>query len=370
MLVVLSASPETENQASIYRPSAGYLTAIRGQTPGYDEIPDSGGALNASPPQTYVAPPTGGMLNPFQPAPLVQNPFLGQPGLPGTSFGQPLGQFAFGANGPQPYRFGWTVRQDVGWIPKTSAEGNLGDFGVTEFDTELEYTTAVTYGWIFSFTQQYNLRLWDGPLSTAASTGLPGNVHRFGWDFELATPGNVPWSLQLAFNPSYVTDFAESPSTSDAWNWDGRGVVFYRVSPSWMLAMGAGYWDRVNDRVIPYAGAVWTPDDRWEWRLLFPKSRVSYFLGTPCGVATWLYASGEYHVEAYEVDVDAGIPPGTKDKVELRDWRILLGVRQGNGWVTHFLEAGWIFGRKVDYLKVNNFYSISSGFILRGGVQF
>ena len=87
LFVVLSAPPETDNWAETERASVdgqppGFLAAIRGQSPGYDEIPDSGGTLNASPPPTYAVPPTGGLLNPFQPAPLAQDPFLGQPGLP------------------------------------------------------------------------------------------------------------------------------------------------------------------------------------------------------------------------------------------------------------------------------------------------
>ena len=84
----------------------------------------------------------------------------------------------------------------------------------------------------------------------------------------------------------------------------------------------------------------------------------------------WLYVSGEYHVEAYEIEVERRPAAIAQDKIELEDWRVVLGLRSSCGRYTSFLEAGWIFGRKVDYLKVNNFYSISSGFILRGGVQF
>ena len=374
LLAVLSAPPQIDDSVTVYKPAAGFESVIRGQTPGYDEIPNTSTTVQGAAPQTYVVqpnnptyvvPPNSGAVNPFQPAPLGQDPFLTQPG-----FGMPApSYFAFGANGPQPYRFGWTTRQDVSFIPKEPTQGNLGNFGVTEFDTELEYTTPLPTGWIFSFTQQYNLRLWDGPLSrTPAAIGLPGNAHRFGWDLELATPANQPWSLQLAFNPSINSDF-DRHLTSDAWNWDGRGIAFYRATPHWMIALGAGFWDRVNDKVIPYAGAVWTPDDRWEWRLVFPQPRVSYFIGAPYGVPTWIYVSGEYHIEAYEIDVDRRPAAIAQDKIELEDWRIVFGIRNAAGRYSSFLETGWIFGRKVDFLATPGF-SVSSGFILRGGVQF
>lgn len=379
LLTALVAQPQLDEPISVYKPSADFQMVVRGQTPIYEEATPSGpGVPGTVVGPTYVVPPNGGpapfpynggTVSPFQPAPLMQDPFIGPPAFGAPYAGMGPSHFAFGANGPQPYQFGWTVRQDAGLIPNEPTEGNLGRFGVTEFDTELEYTSALPTGAIFSFTQQYNLRLWEGPTSdTPAAIGLPGNVHRFGWDFELSTPANLPWSLQLGFNPSINTDF-DSSLTSDAWNWDGRGIAFYRASPHWMLALGLGYWDRVNDKIIPYAGAVWTPDDRWEWRLVFPKPRVSYYLGCPFGVPAWLYVSGEYHIEAYQVDVDRVPPAMSQDKIELEDWRVVLGVRNAVGRYSSFLEGGWIFGRKVDFLRTPGF-NVSSGFILRGGVQF
>jgi hypothetical protein len=404
LVVALSAPPQAAESFSVYKPVADFQAVVRGQTPGYNNFPGGGppiqsnpaptyvvppgsypaptpeiygapvpggygapapGGYGAPPPGGYVLPPSGG-YSPYQPAPLTGDPFLGSPGYGYSPYSN---HFAFGANGPQPYRFGWTVRQEAGFIPKVSTEGNLGNFGVTEFDTELEYTTALPPGWIFSFTQQYNLRLWEGPHSkTPAAIGLPGNVHRFGWDFELSTPANAPFSVQLAFNPSINSDF-QRHLTSDAWNWDGRGIAFFRASPHWMIALGAGFWDRVNDRVIPYAGAIWTPDPYWEWRLVFPEPRVSYLLSNAYGMKTWIYVAGEYHVEAYEIVVDRVAPGGRQDKIELEDWRVLLGIRNDCCRFTSFVETGWVFGRHVDFLRTPGF-DVTTGFIVRGGVQF
>ena len=51
-----------------------------------------------------------------------------------------------------------------------------------------------------------------------------------------------------------------------------RAVAFYRTSPQWTWVGGVVYWDRVNDRVLPYAGAIWIPNDHTELRLLFPEA--------------------------------------------------------------------------------------------------
>lgn len=373
LLAAVAAPPQIDNWTTVYKPSVDFSAAIRGQTPGFDDEANSGGPPAAGwLPTTFMAQPNGEAVNPFQAAPLTQDPFLGSPGLAAPTRPYPGGS-AFGripsGCGPQPYRWGWTARHVFGYIPKVETQGNLGNFGVGEIDYELQYTTALPYAWVFSFTQQYNLRLWDGPHSkTPASIGLPGNVHRFGWDFEFSTPANNPWSIQLALNPSINSDF-DRQTSSNAWNLDGRAIVFYRVSPYWMVAVGAAYWDRVNDRVIPNAGAIWTPDDRWEWRLVFPQPRVSYFLGNPWGLATWVYVSGEYHVEAYEVEVASFVPGPAKDKIELEDWRLLFGVRNSNNCVSSFLEAGFVFGRDVEFLRTPGF-GVSTSLLLRGGVEY
>jgi hypothetical protein len=220
---------------------------------------------------------------------------------------------------------------------------------------------------IFSFTQEFNMRWWDGPSTPpGGTTALPGEVYRIGWDFEINTPQQNPWSVQLAFNPSINSDF-ESGLSSDAWNLDARGIFFYRTSQYWMWALGAGFWDRVDDRVIPYAGFVWSPDNRWEWRIIFPKPQISYFLGNIMGMQKWLYVRGEYNVEAYEIELQT---TGAQEQVEVQDWRVLLGFRDEAPQFTGFLEAGWVFGRDVEYAHGTPGFDPSSGFIVRAGLQY
>lgn len=331
----------------------------------YEELPTPNSGQTAPP--TYAAPQGGGFVWPFSSGPPNYDPFLGQPGN-GTPYGGSPGVYSYGANGPQPYRFGWSQRYNVGVLPNEHTERGLGDFGIFEFDAEWQYTQPWVLGLIKSVRQEFNLRTWDGPTGSPSvpTVALPGQVFRFGWDVELATPANGPWAFQVAFNPSLNTDFEQGLS-SDAWNFDGRGMVFLRTSPQWMYVFGAGFWDRVHDRVIPYAGVVWTPDDRWEWRILFPRSRVSYFLGSPWGFSTWLYARGEYHVEAYEIQLET---TGAREKFELSDWRILFGARADNGWASLFYELGVVFGRHTEFLHDTPSFDIGTGFITRAGLQF
>ncbi len=362
LMSLFSADLPAEETVSVYKPSTEFVDAIRGQSPDAVVVPAdpmTNQAMNYQPP-----PPA------YSGQPMTFDPFMGPPaGNPYMQHGTPnAGMFAFGANGPQPYRYGWTTRIDAGILPKEQVKGPMGQFGVTETDVELEFTAPTSMGGIFSLTPQFGYRGWSGPDN--GGTGLPGSVYRFGLDMELATPENCgcgPWSFQLGFNPSINSDF-EDNTTSDAYNWDGRGILFFRQSPHFLWAFGAGFWDRVNDRVIPYAGVVWTPNDRWEWRLVFPEPRISYFLGSYGGLAQWMYVRAEYHVEAYEITEQS---TGVKDKIELEDWRAMLGYRWDNGFVNGYIEGGWVFGRNVGFLTNSQLgFDVSSGFIGRIGIRF
>jgi len=361
---------------------------VRGQTPTYDDNPYYGSPGGVPGGETYAQPGLGvegfqgapygdpygapagpGMPGaaPFQMSPYGSDPFLGQPG------GDVCGDGCYGVFGPQPFHYGWQSFYDVGWLPKESTGGVPGKFEVLEFNMAWRYTTPTPSGMIFAWTPQGNIRLWSGPtgepppaaMMPPIGVALPGQVYRIASDFELTIPAG-PWSAQLGFTPAVVSDFEDNLS-SDGYSFDGRGVLFYRASPAWMFAFGAAYWDRVKDRVIPYAGVVWTPNDRWEFRLLFPKSRISWFLGSYNGVAWWFYGSGEFNVEAYEVKIEN---TGVKDRIEVSDWRLLLGIRTESAGISTFIEGGWVIDRHAHFKGPTTDFGIDDGWLLRAGLRF
>ncbi len=329
---------------------------IRGQNatttvvPPYDEKPATG-----------IAPSTPYLM---APQPLSPQPMM-TPSFPMTDpwANQGGGPTQFGAVGPQPFRYGWQLKFDVGNVfnsdVETPAGAPLGDLSIFEFNGELRYTAPLPNHWIWSFAPQASYRGLSGPLSP----DLPSNLYRAGIDVGLTTPTVGPYTVELGFTPSVGSDFDRSPG-SNALMWDGRGALFLRTAPQWMWVIGAQFWDRVNDKVVPWAGVVFTPNDRWEVRAVFPNPQVSAFLGTPWGVPAWLYVAGEYHVEAYEVSVGAG-----HDQMEIQDWRVMLGLRTEQQGVTSFIEGGWVFNRNVRFRTTPEF-DINDGFLIRGGMKF
>ncbi len=355
-VALLAANPESEglNRQTFYSAETLFAAAVRGQNPGTYEQD----ALPSGPSSTYV-PPQG--------APYGSDPFMGAP--PDAGPGQFVdSSLSFGAVGPQPYRFGWSSRYDVGYLPNEGVHGGgaTGQFGIFEINAAWRKTTGWPAGLpqtIFSMTPEFNYRSWSGP----SVPNLPSNVFRFAGDFELASPGNNPISYQLGFTPAFVSDL-DAPVNSDSFNWDARGVIFLRASPEFMVAIGAAFWNRVDNIIIPYAGVVWTPNDYWELRLMFPKSRISYFLGNTWGTAAWVYGGVEYNVEAYQIGLES--PGGEDEKIQIADYRALFGIRTEGGGVTGFLEGGWVFDRQVTFLHGTPGFDINTGFMARLGLRF
>ena len=315
-----------------------------------------------SPDNTYVTPPlTAPLGSPYQ----TQDPFQIQAGpdpvIPYVN--EPGPMVLSGINGPQPQRFGFTPIFDAGYITPSGAKSpGHGQFSVQEYDGALKHVSMLGPDWVFTNTIQGGARVWTGPQSP----NLPGSVYRLGWDFLLNSPQVGPWSAQLDFNPSINTDFSGNLGR-ESLNLDANGALLYRVSPQWLLVLGVQYWDRVDNILIPNAGVVWNPNERLEARLMFPKSRVSYFLGNFGMGSHWLYATGEYHVESYQVNM-----PGvsSREQVQLSDWRVAVGLRSDHHWYDKYVEVGYVFNRQAEFLRSTPGFDINDGIMARFGVRF
>ncbi len=341
-------------------------------------------AVPSSPAQV-TSPPARSNDEPYDPPVQTQTvePFV-QPLSPAPfTTAPPPGISTWGANGPQPYRLGYSLWGDIGWLPNRPVSlPDGGRFEVFEANIGLNHTIPTWWApWLFSLEHQFGYRSWSGPTSTSTTTraDLPASVYRLGWDIRFETPLNsqfAPFALTLAFNPSINTDFDHN-LTREAYNFDGRGVLLWQLDPHFQVALGAGFWDRVHDRVIPYAGFVWLPDDRWEFRIMWPQSRIQYYCGNHMGEDVWLYVTGEYHIESYQIGSSAFVPPPSPDgtvtsrvdQIELEDYRILIGMRKSSPIVSGFIEGGWVFGRRVDQ-RLGPDFDINSGFIGRIGIRF
>jgi hypothetical protein len=182
-----------------------------------------------------------------------------------------------------------------------------------------------------------NGKFWTGPTGLH----LPPGAAEFISDFQWASAFPSPWNWQFGFAPQLNGTFNERIN-SNALMCDVRAVLFYRTSQQWMWAFGMALWNRASDHLIPYGGAIWSPGDRWEFRAMFPKSRASFYLGRLRGADAWLYAAGEYNLDAYQVDIQ---DPRISTRGESSDYRVLVGATATSGIWTLFLEGGLVTDR-------------------------
>lgn len=386
LLALISAEPEAAGPIHVISPSAAFAADVRGQSPTYmqqptafpvgQSFPAAGGPHNAplAPPtfsqpvqvaQVYgdpapygtpppytggdpFLPPQPGFVTPYDQSMTTYNTFPGSNGF-------------YGSAGPEPVRYGWSSKWDVGYLAPASTQSPFGKFSVFEFDSQLRRTWKWFQDSAFSWSPEFNYRNWGGPSGLA----LGPNAYRLASDFQLSTSVSSPYSFEIGFTPQVASDFEKA--SSEAWMWDGRGALFIRTSPQWTWAIGAQYWDRVDNLIVPYAGFVWRPDDRWEFTMVWPRPRIDYFIGNTAFGPTWFYGRGEYHVEAYEVTLQDS---GLTDRMQIEDFRILMGFRNYGCCASGFIEAGWVFNREFSFSNIAPDLDISSGFIARMGLRF
>lgn len=301
------------------------------------------------------------------------SPYYGQPGDPFSPYGgspsavPQQGGYMYGANGPQPYRFGWQNRIDVLWMPDrtVTAPGGVpsGDHGIFGVDYELAFGTPFVPGWILNWTNEFAYRNWQRPTGI----GLPSDLYRFGIDLEMETPQAGPFSISLGVTPSINTDFKADP-WKEGFQLDGRGIVLMQLDQYWTLGLGAVFWDRRKDRVLPWAGLIYR-DDYWEWQLMYPEARISVFLGNEAYWSKWAYIRAEYHVEAYGIETSFG-GVTADNQVEMEDYRVLFGLKMDAGMYNWFIEGGYVFEREVTFGNGVPGYGVGSGFIGQIGLRF
>lgn len=319
-------------------------------------------------------PSPAGAYDPFQPN-VVPGPMIGGPEpawLGPQPWQAPLsaaplsaGPMMFGGYGSQPYRLGWLPRLDVGYIPQEDIKGAASNVEMFELDTELRFNSPMNNGWVLSTAGQFNYRAWNfGGLAG----GLLGraNLYRWGFDIQMTTPEVEGWSIQFDFNPSIDTD-TEHRLTSDSYNFDSYVAARYRVDPALMFVLGVQYWDRVDDIVLPIGGVVFNPNDLWEFRLLFPNTRITRYLGYFWQGQQWLYMGLDYHVEAYQIDVP-GVSP--RNRLQYEDWRLSVGLRSNHGSFDKYFEAAWLFKRNFEFEQALGKFNVDDGFLIRGGIRF
>ena len=271
-------------------------------------------------------------------------------------------QFLIGRRVGQPYRLDWYSYEDFTYIPTSATRGTAGSF------QDLQWNAWMRFGrtfqrYMFAWTPTWNSSWWTGPSGVA----LPADADQIKSDFQLSSLYEGPWNWQIGFTPQINADFRRSLD-SNAYMFDGRAVLFYQASNTLRLAIGGAYWNRVTSMIIPYGGVLWTPDDCWEFRLFFPKARISRYMGTVSGRDWWAYATLGYDLQAWQVEIEDASQ--AKTRMQMSSEQLMLGASAQIRGITAFAEGGLIFNRHVRFFGSTPSFGIQDALMLRLGVLY
>jgi len=89
--------------------------------------------------------------------------------------------------------------------------------------------------------------------------------------------------------------------SSDAFRFQGRLEGTVKTSPQLKVHGGVIYYGRSRVKMLPTAGVVWTPNDDWVLKLIFPNPKVSRRLWTGPQADWWGYVHMDYAGGSWDI---------------------------------------------------------------------
>lgn len=245
-----------------------------------------------------------------------------------------------------------SLKKATGRYTMLTGEGN--SLGMDMLDGEVafgmrdtpELTLGASAGVVFP----------DGPRRT----DLPGQLYTAQLDLKWAGQIATPVFYELALMPAVFTD--GDNMGSDALRWQGRAVGYLAFSEQTQIALGATYLDRDDVPFLPIVGVLHRPNDDLKLELVFPRPRILGRVAHHGESETWAYIAGELGGGSWAIERDSG----RDDIASYRDYRFLVGLEQKRleRW-SAAVEAGYVFGRELEYDSHRGDYSPDSTFLLR-----
>lgn len=152
----------------------------------------------------------------------------------------------------------------------------------------------------------------------------------------------------------------------------GHAIGNFRISQTWEARLGVDYINRVQDKILPVVGAVWTsPDGTMKLEAVFPYPKFSRKVTLiDARNELWWYVRGEYGGGTWNVYTGLDSPYEKFTNVSYNDIRLAIGLDfEFINRIHGFFEVGGAFNRKVQYQHTAKF-SLGDSFFLSGGLYF
>jgi hypothetical protein len=176
---------------------------------------------------------------------------------------------------------------------------------------------------------------WNGPTSPNMS---PSGFGAF-LDFGVQPKFNDTFSLNAWGRLGVFSDFENV--TSDAFRYQGRLEGVGTLSPEMQLHVGVIYYGRARVKMLPTIGVVWTPDEDWVLKLVFPNPKVSRRLWRGPQTDWWGYVHMDYAGGSWDIKPMGGL-------TDYNDLRFGLGIEfAAPNQFGGYFEFGGSFAREL-----------------------
>jgi len=137
---------------------------------------------------------------------------------------------------------------------------------------------------------------WNGP---AGPPNMSPNGFGAFLDVGVQPKFNETFGLVAWGRVGLFSDFEKV--TSDAWRFQGRLEGVAKISPQLEARGGVIYYGRSRVKMLPTVGVVWTPNDDWVLKLIFPNPKVSRRLWTGPQSDLWGYVHLDYAGGSWDI---------------------------------------------------------------------
>jgi hypothetical protein len=238
------------------------------------------------------------------------------------------------------------------------------DLGITEIETSLTVALpAPIRDWPLFITPGYNLYLMSDPGGTR---DLPPQLQTVYLDFTWAPQFIQHHRLLLSVAPSIYSDFEND--LSSGFRVTGKALYVWDANPDKVqFVAGILYLNRDNITILPAGGLIWKPTPDLNFEFIFPKPKFGVRVNADHGFEDWIFVTAEFGGNTWDIIRQNGLP----DKVTWIDYRLMAGYeRRLDGGAGYRLEAGYVFGRELEYASGIGDYSPTNTWLIRGGITF
>lgn len=241
--------------------------------------------------------------------------------------------------------------------------GGGDDLSLTTIETNAGFAVPLgSFDNLLIVTPTFRTDFVDAP----ASTEIPSTLYETGVRFFHRRDISDVLSSMVMVTPLIRSDFTTS---EDAFRLFGLALLSWEAVPDELtLSAGAVFLGREDLPVLPAVGLRWSPDPCWRLDLQFPQPRLSRLIAKDgANSESWAYLGGGLGGSTWAVTRTSGL----HDELTLRDFRFVAGyeklMSENRG---HFVEAGWVFGRTMEYVSTEVERDFGDTFIVRAGLSF